>query len=141
MIVYAESSAVLAWLLGEVAGPQVVEIIDGARQVISSDLTLVECDRAVHRSTALGIISDAAAANIAARFVAVTSNWTILRLSSSVVVRARQRFPHEPVRSLDALHVAWAAQAQTTYSDLALLTLDDRIRRVGATLGFTLLPD
>jgi hypothetical protein len=41
--VYAESSAVLAWLLGEEAGVQVRDILAGSEYVLASDLTLIEC--------------------------------------------------------------------------------------------------
>ena len=45
MNVYAESSAVLAWLLGEEASPRVRDVLASAVLVMASDLTLIECDR------------------------------------------------------------------------------------------------
>ncbi len=54
MIVYAESSAVFSWLLGEPAGPVVRRTLEAAEFVVASDLTLVECDRAFHRARSLG---------------------------------------------------------------------------------------
>jgi hypothetical protein len=43
--VYAESSAVLAWLLGEATGRRVREVLRRADLVMASDLVLMECDR------------------------------------------------------------------------------------------------
>ena len=63
MRIYAESSAVLAWLLGEDAAPTVREILGRAELVIASDLTLLECDRVLIRAVALGEINEAAAAD------------------------------------------------------------------------------
>ena len=47
---YAESSAVLAWLLEEDAGPFVRQALSQTPVVIASDLTLIECDRVLHRA-------------------------------------------------------------------------------------------
>lgn len=46
MIVYAESSAVLSWLLGEPDGVEVGEILKEADFVVASQLTFTECERA-----------------------------------------------------------------------------------------------
>lgn len=45
MSLYAESSAVLAWLLDEAAGTVVRQTLSEAEIVVASDLTLIECDR------------------------------------------------------------------------------------------------
>ena len=57
MIVYAESSAVLSWLLGEPSGPAVCRALQTAEFVVTSDLTLIECDRALHRARGIGQLS------------------------------------------------------------------------------------
>ena len=63
MNLYAESSAVLAWLLGEDAGAEVRDILSRADAVVASDLTLIECDRVLIRATTLGDLSEADAAD------------------------------------------------------------------------------
>ena len=50
MIVYAESSAVLAWLLGESNEPLVRDALDGADRVVTSSLTALECARGLTRA-------------------------------------------------------------------------------------------
>ena len=57
MTLYAESSAVLAWLLGERAGHRVRELLRRADLVVASDLVLIECDRVLIRAVTLGDIS------------------------------------------------------------------------------------
>ena len=63
MNLYAESSAVLAWLLGEEDGNRVREFLSGAELVTASDLTLIECDRVLLRAVVLGEIDEATASD------------------------------------------------------------------------------
>ena len=46
---YAESSAVLCWLLDEPRAPEVREALASAELVLASSLTLIECDRVLIR--------------------------------------------------------------------------------------------
>jgi len=138
--IYIESSALLAWLLREPDAARVESIIDAADNVVTSDLALIECDRAIHRQTALGRLSAEAGARLAADLASQEASWTVLEFTAKIIERARQPFPDEPIRSLDALHVAFALQAKKDQSDVALLTLDDRIKRVGKSLGLAILP-
>ncbi len=55
--------------------------------------------------------------------------------------RARRPLPDDAIRSLDAIHLASALVARAEIGDLALLTLDDRIRTAGQRLGFRIVPD
>jgi len=137
---YAESSAVLAWLLGESRGAEILESLAAATLVVTSDLTLVECDRVLIRAAALGELPEADAASRRAELNAVAAHWTMLHLGSDAIERARRRFPEEPVRTLDALHLASALVAKAAIGDLTLLSLDDRIRRNGRALNFDLHP-
>lgn len=140
MNLYAESSAVLAWLLGEMAEPDIREALVNAETVVSSDLTLIECDRAIWRAVALGKANETTANGLKQRLAQITAHWDILRLSPQIVERARQPFPAEPIRTLDALHIASALYARAILPDLALLSLDERVRRAGESLGLPLAP-
>lgn len=140
MIVYAESSAVLAWLLGEDAGPRVRKILADASLVLASDLTLVECDRVLIRAAALGELTEADAANRRAHLTTAAAHWHLLRVGSEVVDRARQPFPGEPIRTLDALHLASVLVARAAVPDVELLSLDDRIRGAAERIGLTPIP-
>jgi predicted nucleic acid-binding protein len=62
-------------------------------------------------------------------------------MDGAVVDRARQPFPAEPIRTLDALHLATAVQARSLVPDLALLSLDRRVRACARAMGFELLPE
>jgi hypothetical protein len=139
--IYAESSAVLAWLLGEPEGAQVREVLSGAELVLSSDLTLIECDRVLVRAIASEAITEAAAADRRAILNGAVAHWHVLHLDSEIVDRARRPFPGEPIRALDAIHLSAALVARGAVPGLRLLSLDRRIRFSGKALGFGLLPD
>lgn len=64
----------------------------------------------------------------------------MVRVDAEIVERARRPFPLEPIRTLDAIHSATALVARSAVLGIALLSLDDRVRRCGRQLGFELLP-
>ena len=109
------------------------QALTGAEVVIASDLTLIECDRVLMRAVALGELTEADAADRRAHLMTAASHWHLLRIGPEIVERARQPFPGEPVRTLDAIHLASALMARGTLHGLELLSLDDRIRRAGPT--------
>lgn len=141
MSLYAESSAVLAWLLDEAAGPFVRQTLSESEIVVASDLTLIECDRVLHRAAALGDLTEAEVADRRAHLATAAAHWHVLRLGPEVVDRARQPFPGDPLRTLDAIHLASVLVARSAVAGLELLSLDERIRSVGTKLGLALLPE
>ncbi|GMV43531.1 MAG: hypothetical protein AMXMBFR64_52470 [Myxococcales bacterium] len=140
MRLYAESSAVLAWLLGEPGGEQVRDLLAAAESVLASDLTLIECDRVLVRGAALGELAESAAMERHGALGAAAAHWHLLRVGVDTVERARRAFPKEPVRTLDALHLASALTAQSIFGEVHMLTLDQRVRENARLLGMTCLP-
>jgi len=140
MTLYAESSAILAWLLGEASGRNIRDALASSDAVVTSDLTLVECDRVLHRAVALGELSEAEAASRRAELSSAAAQWIVMRIGLDVIDRARQPFPREPVRTLDALHLASALIARAAVPDLDLLSLDDAVRTNARALGLALRP-
>ena len=49
-------------------------------------------------------------------------------------------FPHEPVRTLDALHLATAAIFAQALGSLCVASLDDRVRTNAKAMGMSLAP-
>lgn len=130
----------LTWLLGEPQGEVVREALGGAQLVLSSELTLVECDRALVRAEGTGRILEAVASDRRAFLVAAAAHWHLLRLDAAVVDRARRPFPSEPIRTLDAFHLASALVARAAVPGLALLSLDGRLRDSALGLGLAVIP-
>jgi len=140
MKLYAESSAALAWLLDQKHGELVADTLAQAELVISSDLTLIECDRVLIRAVILDELRESDAVHRQGRLNAVSTRWTLLALDEEIIERARRPFPAEPVRTLDAIHLASALTARKAVPDLAILSLDGRVRKAADRLGFLLLP-
>jgi hypothetical protein len=140
MIVYAESSAALAWLLGEPRGVEVASALRGAAQILVSELLYVECDRACIRAAAAGALTDEQAALVRLQLARTSAHWQVLRITTSVLERSRQPFPHEPVRTLDAVHLASALEARSALPETCVLSLDARVRQNAAKLGFEVIP-
>jgi predicted nucleic acid-binding protein len=141
MILYAESSAVLSWLLGEPAQRGVIAELEGAEQVVTSALTGVECARALARARVgqrIRAVEERAALHMLDEAMV---SWHVLDVSEDVVARARGEFPREPVRSLDALHLASASLLFDAAGTLVLLSLDERVRANGRALGMQVMPN
>ncbi len=60
---------------------------------------------------------------------------------AEVIERARRPFPGDPLRTLDALHLASVLVGGRGAGVLALLSLDGRIRAAGRELGLNVVPD
>ncbi len=140
MIVYAESSAVLAWLMGESNEPLVRVALDGADRVVTSSLTALECARGLTRAKLAGRISTMQELATLRVLDDAESTWDVHVLTDGVVARARATFPVEPVRTLDALHLATALVLQEATGPLAMLSFDERVRANAIALGFAVLP-
>lgn len=140
MIVYAESSAVLSWLLGESRGEEILQFLEDADFVVTSDLTLIECDRVLHRGLSLGELDMDRVVRCRTTLRRVVAGWVLLRISTEIVERARGQFPQEPIRSLDAIHLASALDTIALIPETNLLSLDERVRRCGRALGIGILP-
>ena len=141
VIVYVESSAVLAWLLGESSELGVRRALDGADRVVTSALTGVECARALTRArlqSRISPVEELAALQLIQRS---ESTWDVHAITDSVLLRARSPMPGDPVRTLDALHVATMTVLRESVGPLAVLSLDDRVRACAMALGFVVLPE
>ena len=141
MNLYAESSAIIGWLIGEDSGDETRERLSSARLVLTSELTLIECDRVLHRAVSLGDMREAEAARIRTRAGTAAEHWVVFSIDGEVVERARRVFPREPIRTLDAIHLATALAGRSLVTNLDILSLDERIRANAVELGFSVLPE
>jgi len=141
MILYAESSAVLGWLLGEASQVRVIGELTAADRVATSVVTVLECSRALARARhddRISVVEERAALHVLDEAL---NSWNVLDVSDDVIDRARDSFPNEPVRSLDALHLASAGAILDVAGEVTMLSLDDRVRANARALGMRVRPE
>ena len=136
MELYVETSAVLSWLLAQNGGDEAYRALTGATHVYTSDLTLIECDRVLHRAATTRRLDEATAAGLRTAIDTAAAHWNVCSIDTEVVDGARRRFPHEPVRALDAIHLSTAVFVRNLAPAVSVLSFDDRIRRNAEALGF-----
>jgi len=100
----------------------------------------VECDRTLIRSQAIGALQESDVRRLRRSLVETAEHWNVMRIQREVVERARSPFPGEPIRTLDALHLASVLVGRSAVEDLALLSLDESVRAAGRALGLRVLP-
>jgi predicted nucleic acid-binding protein len=140
MTLYAETSAVIAWLLAEPKAELVAGLLDKADVVLCSELTVTECERVLLRCLVDERIRAEEAQQLRLRLHRTAEHWTRMSLSAPVMERAGRRFPVEPVRSLDAIHLASAIRLSNSVPGMQMLSLDSRIRENALALGFEVVP-
>ncbi len=140
MIVYAETSAVIAWLLNEPRSDLVRTALKDAEMIVTSRLTVVECSRALHRARLAERLSDEGALAAQQLLDEASDSWVIMDMVGDVPTRAARPFPREPLRTLDALHVASAAVFHDALGSLIVLSLDERVRGNTVALGIAVVP-
>jgi PIN domain nuclease of toxin-antitoxin system len=138
--VYAESSAVLRWLLGQVGGAKIQEVLAGAPNVITSALTSVEVARTLARLVAGGQLSSVDRALVSRTYATAANHWKVCAVSDEILRRASDPFPVEPVRSLDAIHLATVLAFTQQVANVDVISTDARIRDNAQALGLTVVP-
>ena len=132
---YVETSAALRWLLGDPNADLVITALNRADNIVTSVLTLVEAERALIRAETQGVVDAATRQRLNGILASDSSSWAFLELTASIRSRASQSFPVEPVRTLDAVHLASALEALQLFPDMSVLSFDRRIVDNLAPLG------
>lgn len=132
---YLETSAVLAWLLGQTHADDVRARVDAAEVVVTSSLTIAESERAVVRAESERLIRAADGQRLRGLLQRASSGWMRMTVSEEILERAGRPFPVEPVRTLDAIHLATALAFTRVFSDLRLLSFDRRLLENARALG------
>ena len=129
-----ESSALVAALLEHdtaVVTPQPA----GTRHVTSA-LTLAEAGRAVIRARATGRLSAEQEQAAIRALRTFEGRCFILDVDRAVLARVRRPFPIEPIRTLDAVHLATLELLGEAPQLVTIVTRDDRVRNNARSLGF-----
>lgn len=124
--VYVETSALLRALL---EGDASLHPLLSGEGLFTSALTSLEAGRAIARARRERRL-DASEAREAERILAsFERGCDVLAMEEEVIRRARDEFPEEPVRSLDAIHLASLLVLDEALGELVVVSCDDRVRR------------
>lgn len=132
---YIESSALVAALLeGDAA---VVKKVPAGTQQVTSALTLAEAGRAIVRARATGrlMAEETRAAVRALR--TFERRCFILDVDRTALDRVGRPFPVEPIRTLDAVHLATAELLGEPPPLVTIVTRDGRVRANAEALGYS----
>lgn len=131
---YIESSALVAALLER--DTTVRKRLPRGTQQVTSALTLAEAGRAIIRARATGRLTaeqEQAAVRALRRF---ERRCFTLDVDRAVLVRVRRRFPIEPIRTLDAVHLATVERLREAATLVTIVTRDSRVRDNAEALGY-----
>lgn len=131
---YIESSALVAALLEHDAGA--LTSIRARGRKVTSSLTIAEAARAMLRARAAARLTaeqERAAVRALHRF---ERRCYLVAVTETVLARVRKPFPVEPIRTLDAVHLATADLLGEPPALITIVTRDVRVRENAQALGY-----
>lgn len=131
---YIESSALVAALLDRDADAR--RSVRARGRIVTSALTIAEAARATLRARVTGrltIEQERAAVRALRRF---ERRCYLVAVTDPVLARVRRPFPIEPIRTLDAVHVATAEMLGEPPPLVVVVTRDARVRENAQALGY-----
>lgn len=136
---YLETSALLRAALDR--QDRCARVLAHGDILVTSELTALEAERVLARAEASGEMAPEVRSRAAHDLRSVLRAAFRIPIGSDVLRRARQAFPVEPVRSLDAVHLATLLLVVEDLPDgLRVLSTDGRIRQNAEALGFEVTP-
>ena len=131
---YIESSALVAALLER--DSNALESIRARGRKVTSALTIAETARAILRARAtarLTTVEERAAVGALRRF---ELRCYVVGVTDAVLARVRRPFPIEPIRTLDAVHLATMELIDEPPPLVVVVTRDTRVRENARALGY-----
>ncbi len=131
---YVESSALVAALL-ERDGAARASIRARGRRVTST-LTLAEAARAILRGRAAGRLSETDERAAVRGLQVFARRCDLVGVTDAVLARVARPFPVEPIRTLDAVHLATLEELAEPPALVTIVTRDARVRDNARALGY-----
>jgi predicted nucleic acid-binding protein len=128
-----ESSALVAALLER--DPAVLRVPAGS-QLVTSALTLAEAGRALVRARATGRLTPADEQAAVRALRTFERRCFIVDVDRAVLARVRRPFPVEPIRTLDAVHLATTELLGEAPQLVTIVTRDVRVRDNARASGY-----
>ncbi|HUE88748.1 MAG TPA: type II toxin-antitoxin system VapC family toxin [Vicinamibacterales bacterium] len=136
---YCDTSALIKRYVAEPGRREVLHLLR-RHACVTSALFRVELRSALRRRVSDGSLDEKAASKILQRFEADRAFWTFVEVTSDVLVGAEALVAAQPLRTLDAIHVAtgrWFAD-QIAAPDLIFASADARQIAAARAVGLTI---
>jgi predicted nucleic acid-binding protein len=130
---YWESSAVLAALLEH--DPAATQALAAPGRFVTSALTVAEVRRSIARARHAGRLDDAAELEVTREALRLFESCELHDVDREIMDRVARPFAREPVRTLDAIHLATIEEITTHPQHTTVVTRDDRIRENARAMG------
>lgn len=135
---YIESSAlVAAFIEADRAARKAIRSKD---RHITSALTLAEAHRAVLRARLTDRITAEAERRVLRGLQRFARRCDVIAVTEDVLTRAGRPFPIEPVRTLDAIHLASVEVLGAQPQLVTVVTRDSRVGENARALGYAVAP-
>jgi predicted nucleic acid-binding protein len=131
---YIETSALLADVLENDALAR--QAVRGPGRLITSALTHAEAARTLRRAQAAGRLTPRQADAILRGLDTFATRCEMVAVRDDVLARAGRSFPIEPVRTLDAIHLATVELLGAAPASVTVVTRDARIRANARAMGW-----
>jgi predicted nucleic acid-binding protein len=133
---YIESSALLAALLERDTAARNALQAPGRR--VTSALTFAEASRALVRARVAGRLSTAEERAALRWLQTFHRRCDVFSVTEAVLARAGRPFPIEPIRTLDAVHLATAEALGEPPQLVSVVTRDVRVSENARALGYAI---
>ena len=131
---YIESSALLSALLERDA--DAIKSIRKRGRRVTSALTFAEAGRAIRRARVTGRLSSDQERTAVQALRRFERRCYVVAVSDAVLARVRRPFPVEPIRTLDAIHLATAELLGEPPQLITIVTRDVRVKDNADALGY-----
>ncbi len=131
---YVESSALVAALLEHDDAARASLQRSGRR--VTSALTIAETGRAIVRARVNGSLPAEQEPAAVRALQVFARRCDIVAVTDAVLTRAGRPFPIEPIRTLDAVHLATVELLDEAPQLVTIVTRDQRVRENAKALGY-----
>ncbi|MBI5509513.1 MAG: type II toxin-antitoxin system VapC family toxin [Deltaproteobacteria bacterium] len=128
------------WLLGAPDADAIAGVLAKAERVVTSAITSAEVGRALRRLVGTRQLSPEARDKIWVRYTSALAHWNVYGVTDAVLSRTLDPFPAEPVRTLDAIHIATAALYAAEIAPPSVLSADNALRQNAIGVGLAVTP-
>ena len=131
---YVESSALVAALLERDA--DALKSVRTRGRKVTSALTIAETARAILRARAAARLTAEEERSVVRALRQFERRCYVVAVTDTVLARVRRPFPVEPIRTLDAVHLATTELLGEPPQLITVVTRDVRVRENAEALGY-----